>query len=221
MVVEELRSKRGSRKRGEQTRHEILDAALRVIARNGVRGVSHRAVAQEAKVNLSLTTYYFVNLTELIASAFRRFLHGHYPEMHEGFEQAFRYIDKLGPDALDDVEARRRLRDYLQKRICRYVEEKITRYPEAMAAEHHFFFEVLHDEGLIELAAEHRRRLTEPFVALCARLGSRQPEVDADLLLGTILRLEYEQLVHPERPPEMRRIRAAVGRMLGWILRIE
>lgn len=221
MVVDELRSKRGTRRRGEQTRREILDAALRVIARDGVRGVSHRAVAQEAGVNLSLTTYYFVNLTELIASAFRRFLQGHYPEITEGFEQAFRYIDRLGSDALEDPAMRRRLRDYLGKRICSYVEEKIIRFPEAMAAEHHFFFEVLHDEGLVELANEHRRRLMEPFVSLCRRLGSRLPEVDADLLLGTILRLEYEQLVVPDQPPDMRRIRAAVGRLLGWILRID
>jgi AcrR family transcriptional regulator len=221
VAIDELRSKRGTRQRGEKTRLEILDAALRVIAREGVRGVSHRAVAQEAGVNLSLTTYYFVNLTELIASAFRRFLQSHYPEINASFEQGFRYIDKLGAQALADVEGRRRLRDYLQKRICRYVEDKITQYPEAMAAEHHFFFEVLHDEGLIELANEHRRRLTEPFIALCERLGSSQPAVDADLLLGTILRLEYEQLVHPGRSPDMRRIRAAVGRVLGWILRID
>ena len=40
--------RRGTRPRGEQTRQKILEATLRVIARDGVRGTTHRAVAREA-----------------------------------------------------------------------------------------------------------------------------------------------------------------------------
>ena len=50
----------------------ILDAALIVLARNGVGGVSMRAVAREADVALGLANYYFTNKTELIAAALRR-----------------------------------------------------------------------------------------------------------------------------------------------------
>jgi AcrR family transcriptional regulator len=191
-----------------------------VIARNGVRGVSHRAVAQEAGVNLSLTTYYFTSLTDLIACTFKRFLHGHYPEIRENFERAFRYIDRLGPDALDDPGVRRKLRDYMLRRIVDFIDEKVRQYPMALAAEHHFFYELLMDEGLVELATTHRRRLTEPFIALCERLGTGQPKIDAELLLGTILRLEYEQLIRPGQDPDMRYVRASIGRMLDWLLRL-
>jgi DNA-binding transcriptional regulator YbjK len=42
--------RRGTRTRGGQTRQKILDATLRVIAREGVRGTTHRAIASEADV---------------------------------------------------------------------------------------------------------------------------------------------------------------------------
>ena len=53
----------------EQRRLAILQAALRVMVRDGVRGVRHRAVAQEADVPLSATTYYFKDIHDLLADA--------------------------------------------------------------------------------------------------------------------------------------------------------
>ncbi|WP_373691576.1 TetR/AcrR family transcriptional regulator, partial [Endozoicomonas sp. SESOKO2] len=47
-----------SRANSEQRRRTILEAALRIVVRDGVRGVRHRAVAKEAQVPLSATTYY-------------------------------------------------------------------------------------------------------------------------------------------------------------------
>ncbi len=36
----------------------MLDATLRVLAREGPRGVTHRAVAREAGTSVRATTYY-------------------------------------------------------------------------------------------------------------------------------------------------------------------
>ena len=60
--------------RGERRRGAILEAALRVIARRGVSAVTHRAVAAEAGVPLSSTTYYFESLDELLEDALLRFV---------------------------------------------------------------------------------------------------------------------------------------------------
>lgn len=60
--------------RGERRRAAILEAALRVIAREGVSAVTHRAVAAEADVPLSSTTYYFESLDELLEDALLRFV---------------------------------------------------------------------------------------------------------------------------------------------------
>jgi TetR/AcrR family transcriptional regulator, cholesterol catabolism regulator len=54
-------------KRDRQAR--ILDAALAILARKGISGVSMRAVAGEAGVALGLVNYYFTDKTSLIAAA--------------------------------------------------------------------------------------------------------------------------------------------------------
>jgi len=50
----------------------ILEAALRLLARHGISGVSIRAVAREANVALGLMNYYFNDKASLIAAALRR-----------------------------------------------------------------------------------------------------------------------------------------------------
>ncbi|MEM7284885.1 MAG: TetR/AcrR family transcriptional regulator [Actinomycetota bacterium] len=50
----------------------ILDATLAVLARDGIAGVSMRAVAREAEVAVGLANYHFDNKTSLISAALRR-----------------------------------------------------------------------------------------------------------------------------------------------------
>ncbi|MGW9249021.1 TetR/AcrR family transcriptional regulator [Streptomyces badius] len=65
---------------GRRTR--IIDAALSVIAADGIAGLSHRTVAAEADVPLGSTTYHFASLDELLVAALRR--------CNENFVQALR-----------------------------------------------------------------------------------------------------------------------------------
>ena len=50
----------------------ILEAALALLARSGISGVSMRAVAREANVALGLVNCYFQDKTSLVAAALRR-----------------------------------------------------------------------------------------------------------------------------------------------------
>lgn len=56
----------GRKARGEKRRREIIDAALRVIEREGVAGVTHRTVAREADIPAASTTYHFATLDDLL-----------------------------------------------------------------------------------------------------------------------------------------------------------
>ena len=67
------RGRKAARARSEQRRRAILEAALRIVVSEGVRGVRHRAVAKEAGVPLSATTYYFDDISDLIADTFTLF----------------------------------------------------------------------------------------------------------------------------------------------------
>lgn len=211
-------NRRGTRPRGEKTRQKILAATLRVIAKEGVRGTTHRAIAKEAGVQLSLTTYYFTDLNELISLAFRAFMERDYGALTEQWQKAFRYLDQFSPEDLQQDETRRRIIDYCTKRIVDHVRHGLTVHPEGLAVEHHFFFEALSDPMLQELSNLHRSRLLQPIVRFCEYFNANDPETDAQLLFGTITRLEYEALSATAGDVDYRAIRTEIRRIVGWIV---
>jgi DNA-binding transcriptional regulator YbjK len=56
-----------------QRRTRILDAALDLVAEEGVAGVSHRKIAARAGVPLGSMTYHFTGIDDLLREAFGRF----------------------------------------------------------------------------------------------------------------------------------------------------
>ena len=56
----------------EAVRAAIIEATIRLIGHDGVDGVTHRAVAHEARVSLSSTTYHFASRDEIVSEALRR-----------------------------------------------------------------------------------------------------------------------------------------------------
>lgn len=61
-----------SAERGVERQARILTAATDLLAREGIAGVSMRAVAREAGVSLGLVNYHFADKTSLLASVLRR-----------------------------------------------------------------------------------------------------------------------------------------------------
>jgi TetR/AcrR family transcriptional regulator, regulator of biofilm formation and stress response len=57
------------RARGQARRVQLLQAAVEVIAEQGVGGASHRAIATRAGMPLSTTSYFFASLDDLMAAA--------------------------------------------------------------------------------------------------------------------------------------------------------
>ncbi|MER5890088.1 TetR family transcriptional regulator [Streptomyces sp. NPDC001941] len=89
-----------------ERRQRIVDAALRVVGRAGIAGLSHRTVAAEADVPLGSTTYHFASLDELLVAALR--------QAGEGFGAALRESAALaGPDADAAAELARLTGDWL------------------------------------------------------------------------------------------------------------
>jgi DNA-binding transcriptional regulator YbjK len=209
---------RGTRRRGEQTRERIVEAAMRVIAREGVRGTTHRAVATEADVQLSLTTYYFRNLGELISAAFTMFMERDREDVAKRWTLAFRYLDRFDQEALQHAETRDRIVKYVTHRIVEHMRENLEIRPEGLAIEHHFFFEALVDPELKRLSELHRERLLAPVLRFCRYFNASDPDTDAELLLGTITRLEYESLLVDARAIDYRSIRRQVHRIVNWII---
>lgn len=183
-----------------------------------MRALTHRLVAQEAGVNLSLTTYYFTDLYALTAAAFQAFTDADHAVLRERWERGFRYLSGVGDIAASSQATRLRVRDYVLSRVCEYVEHKVAEQAIGLALEHQFFFAALNDQRLVAMANMHRTRLVQPMIELCRLFGSLQPEVDADLLFGAIIRHEYEALLHASPETDIRRMRRELKRLLDFFL---
>lgn len=59
----------GRRAKGERRRRALIEATVRVIARDGAAGVTHRTVAREAELPTTATTYYFSSIDALLTAA--------------------------------------------------------------------------------------------------------------------------------------------------------
>ncbi|WP_281284233.1 TetR/AcrR family transcriptional regulator [Exilibacterium tricleocarpae] len=175
----------------------MLEAALRVIADQGYRALTHRAVAREAGVNLSLTTYYFKDLSQLVAEAFTHYKDALHREAGGYLQAALDYLDRFDKAALADAAVRREIADSLARTMTDYLEHHIREHPQGVAVEMTFFFDLHLDESQRELAHKLRSRFLADFVAVCRRLGTAEPETDAELIMGTLQHLECQAIAVP------------------------
>lgn len=57
--------------RGPVRRRLLIEATIRVMIRDGISGVTHRSVSEEAGLPVTATTYYFSTLDALLSATFR------------------------------------------------------------------------------------------------------------------------------------------------------
>ncbi len=209
---------RKRRSKGEQTREVILDGALRVLARDGLRGVTHRAVAAEAGVQLSLTTYYFKDIDALIEQAFELFCERARPTNEQIWATLFDYLDRYTAAEMRKTSVREQICLDLAHMATDIILQGVTETPEGLAVEQVFLSSVPQAANLREMAAQHRQSLLNPLVRLCSLVNKRDPEIDAALLLDTMTRLEYEAILLAPEDIDREHIARLLRRQIGWAL---
>ncbi len=204
--------------RGERTRKAILDATLEVIAEGGVRAVSHRAVAQRAGVNLSLTTYYFSDIFDMVSSAFNDFVERERPRVEQAWTEVFDSVYQYSAAERRKKAVRERLRRRLTLIGVDYLLHKLQDQRAGLFVEHHFYFEALHDERLRSLYESSRQPVLDAMKEFAELFNRVEPELDAELLFGTILKIEHNALVEPPERIDRRRMEWLLGRVIGWMM---
>jgi DNA-binding transcriptional regulator YbjK len=117
-----------------ERRQRIIDAAIRVVAERGIRGLSHRAVAAEADVPLGSTTYHFSTLDDLLVAALRQCNDTYMGEIEE---RAFLGAETGLPDGL-----------------ARLIEEMITKERARAELEYELYLAALRRPAVRPIAAE-------------------------------------------------------------------
>ncbi len=190
------RGRKASRARSEQRRKAILEAALRLVVSEGVRGVRHRAVAKEADVPLSATTYYFKDIADLIADTFTLFAEKAMSDVVVPInEDVARFIEANDVNMLQDEKVRNQLVNAMSSLIVGHIHHELREKRDHLIAEQAFMHESIRDPRLREMAKHYYEHLVADMKRLCERLGVKEPDIAADMLMGTIFRIEYEGLL--------------------------
>ncbi len=179
-----------SRKGSTERRIKLLEAALRIIAREGTRGIRHRAVASEAGLPLAATTYYFEHIEELINDAFVLFAERMRVEDRLLGETCFHVISEFNQRELADVETR----DALSRELATLLSEHIasraacSRTRQLKSA---FRNDAMHNQVLKNFIADNVIEVHGLIEKALAAIGSSYSSTDASVIMATINHLEY------------------------------
>lgn len=188
-----------SRQSSEQRRLAILNAALKVLVRDGVRGVRHWAVAKEAGVPLSATTYYFKDIHDLLADAFTLFTNETVQNFIDPFwSRANEWINAYPTDTSKYPELMREVTEHMAAMGAHHIIARVREHREHLVVEHAFWYAALVDERLHGMALQHGSRLLINFTQILQYVGAREVELGARALLATVRRLEYEGMLDPD-----------------------
>lgn len=214
----QYRGRKASRHGSEQRRLSILEAALRIIVREGLRGVRHRAVAAEAGVPLSATTYYFNDIQDLIADSFALFVKrssASLAALWAGMEDDFR---RIAAAIEQDPRARRELVTHFIDLAVAHVLAKMRAHDDELLVELAFRQEALTNPQLRPLFLAHQQ-LRFRFAERAVRaMGSKAPVEDAQVLTTLVLRMEYHAIVDGVEDFDQEGQRAVLRRFLDLVI---
>lgn len=208
----------GLRSDGQLRRQQILDATLNVIAREGVRGVRHRAVAKEADVPLASTTYYFKDIKDLISDAMTYFAEQIHQKNTLLEQQSFELLSSMRDQSLKDPC----VRDVLSEQLTQFVFEHIRHQladPRARLLENAFYDEALRNPDLGKTMRLLDQLILERIGRFFEQLGSLSHQADAKQVFALIRLIEYQAMLNqnPDIEPEMVTIAALVTKLVAAI----
>lgn len=191
----QYQGRKTARQGSEQRRQLILDAAMRIVVRDGVRGVRHRAVAAEAGVPLSATTYYFKDIEDLLTDTFAQYVERSAAYMAKLWANTEVVLRQLLAQGDGSAQSRARLADEVARMTADYVSRQLLNRRDFMMAEQAFRQEALLCPRLAELVRAHEQILLHGTRQLLQVVGSQQPEQDAQMLTAIIEQMEYQGLL--------------------------
>jgi DNA-binding transcriptional regulator YbjK len=179
-----------TRKGSTERRVRILEAAMRIIVRDGTRGVRHRAVAAEADVPLAATTYYFEHINDLISDAFVLFYERLRMDDCGVGEACYQFITSDTHKQLELAETRAEVPEQLARMITAHIESQVSA-PEDRILEMTFRSEALHNPVLRELVDSNLKEVHWLIERSLREIDSNHSATDARTIAAVMDHLKY------------------------------
>jgi DNA-binding transcriptional regulator YbjK len=183
--------------RGAARRQALLDATVRLLARDGARAVTHRAVAEEAGTTHGAPRYYFATREALLDSALREIA----ARQVQAVEELLRELPPAGPGER-------------AARLAAFVGGLVSEDREGTIARYELFLETARRPGLRPALDAWGDAYVTLFAAELTA-GSGDPETEAELLLNLLNGLLLRQLAAPRDDFEHAVLRPAFERFLS------
>lgn len=206
------------RTKGERTREKVLIAAIDVLAEKGIKGTTHRAIANQAQLQLSLTTYYFKDIQELIHQAFKLNSEQILSRSDSVLEQAFTLINSVDKVSLRKVAVKEQLCQQLSRITANYLHDHIQNQATSLAVEQLLFTEIQVSPQLRQLASQHEQAQLMPFEYLCRFFNKVDPELDAKIMRTVFTQLKYSHLAQCKKSIDVKEIETTTRKIIGWVM---
>ena len=204
----EYQGRKASRAKSEYRRLQILEAALRIVQKEGVRGIRHRAVAKEADVPLAATTYYFKDIDELIVDTFTLYTEKALAVLNEFTSHFYQPLGSFLQQDIRSSEGQEKLIAFMSEKVTEYMQNQVQGQHDMLIIEQSFRYEALINPKVRELAQMHRKALYEKAIEFFSVLvKSANPRADAEILIGLFHTMEYNSLLSSPEPADMAHIR--------------
>jgi AcrR family transcriptional regulator len=208
------------RSKGELTREKILIAAIEVLALNGIKGTTHRAIASHAQLQLSLTTYYFKDIQELIHQAFKLNSDRILSRADTILEAAFTTITSIEKKELRKTVVKEVLCQKLAEMTAEHLIDNIKHQAISLAVEQLMLTEIQVTPELRLLVQEHELAQLVPYEQLCSFFNKVSPELDAKIMYTVFSQLQYSQLTK-QVSIDVNLISQTTRRIISWIMSLK
>ncbi|TPH12930.1 TetR/AcrR family transcriptional regulator [Litorilituus lipolyticus] len=222
IIPSSLKSPIRRRTKGEKTKEKILDATIEVLAQKGIKGTTHRAIAVQADLQLSLTTYYFKDIQELIQQAFKHNSEQILSRSDSVLEQAFILLNSTDKTSLRKSSVKADLCEQLTDMTTVYLLDHIEKQAKSLAVEQLLFTEIQVSPVLRELARLHEQAQLLPFEHICGFFNKTDPELDAKLMRTIFTQLKYSLLAKQQsHEKNVEEVRKTANKIISWVIGIK
>ena len=182
-------------------REAMIEATVRIVAREGVAAVTHRRVAAEAGVALSSTTWHFATKADILEAGLRW-------AAHREVEGIAAIAVRLGDTDFDAAAWADALGDWLV--------EQVTTDRDLAVALYRLQVELLGTPGALDVHREWGEGLRAVGERVLARSSTSTPAIDLRLVVAALDGLRMGALSSGEQDVEY--LRLAIRRQLRALL---
>lgn len=188
-------------RKGEIRRTMIADTTIEILATQGSRGLTHRAVDAAAGLPEGSTSYYFRSRGSLLIAAAERLAQ----------------LDLASDgDSEPELGARGAMSMHgLCDLFARLVHEQATTHRRRTLARYELSLEAAHNPDVAAVMAELGSRFTEVAAGMLDSLDTRDPAGDARALIATCAGLVFESTVGGQQPYTDEEIRTVIADLLS------